>query len=91
MKCAVLRLFPILEEIVGALGGGAVVDCYFPMGFSCYDESWTLGVLCSCICLRKVMKIKLQILREKSETLPDENEVFDWLLQASRDFKKTVS
>lgn len=48
------------------------------MDLSCNDAIFTFGLLANCahvICLRKGMKIKLQILMEHTEILPDENEM----------------
>lgn len=48
------------------------------MDLSCNNAIVTFGLLAICahvICLRKGMKIKLQILTENTETLPDENEM----------------
>ena len=48
------------------------------MDLSCNNAIFTFGLLAICahvICLRKGMKIKLQILMENIEMLPDENEM----------------
>lgn len=64
-------------------------DCSCPLGpffgspdktmdLSCNNAIFTSGLLANCahvICLRKVMKIKLQILKENIEMLPDINDM----------------
>lgn len=49
-----------------------------PMDLSCKNAIVTFGLLAICahvICLRKGIKIKLQILKDDTEMLPDKNEM----------------